>query len=321
MDAEYPVIRSTGSNPGNPAVRSGSAVLSVDPLPMFDNGVLQLERLGTAPVVVSYIAGGIRARCRTPPSDRIPRPPAHLQGDSDPRGDREGPICFVERPQPHDRALNVERLRPRPAISGAASQLTSSSTPHRFLRRPRAPDAEQHPARFSASCGKPPAVPRILPHRRLGLSRHLLLWVAGSAHAAGVVVPNAAWLLDQVKILTAPETEGRGSGTAGADRRARHIAAVFQAAGLSRRAATPGATCRRSACRPASGWGPRIRSPSSPLLRVHWPLSLDFMPLAVSTDGSGRRATSPSPDTESPLPTSAMTTMRGSTCRARSSWY
>ena len=39
----------------------------------------------------------------------------------------------------------------------------------------------------------------------------LLLWVAGSAHAAGVIVPNAAWLLDQVKILTAPETEGRGS--------------------------------------------------------------------------------------------------------------
>ena len=41
------------------------------------------------------------------------------------------------------------------------------------------------------------------------------------------------WLLDQVKILTAPETEGRGSGTAGADRAARHIAAVFQGAGLA----------------------------------------------------------------------------------------
>ena len=45
----------------SPAVRSGSAVLSVDPLPMFDNGVLQLERLGTAPVVVGYIAGGIQS--------------------------------------------------------------------------------------------------------------------------------------------------------------------------------------------------------------------------------------------------------------------
>lgn len=113
----------------------------------------------------------------------------------------------------------------------------------------------------------------------------LLLWVAGFAHAAGVVVPNAAWLLDQVKILTAPETEGRGSGTAGADRAARHIAAVFQGAGLA----------------PGGGGGSYLQAFSVPTgvrlgaansLAVIAPVARsltvlrDFMPLAVSTDGS-----------------------------------
>ena len=62
MDAEYPLIRSTGSNPGNPLLfGAGAAFFPSTPLPMFDNGVVQLERLGTAPVVVGYIAGGIQS--------------------------------------------------------------------------------------------------------------------------------------------------------------------------------------------------------------------------------------------------------------------
>jgi hypothetical protein len=62
MDAEYPVIRSTESNPGNPLLfGAGAQFFPSTPLPMFDNGVLQLERLGTAPVVVGYIAGGIQS--------------------------------------------------------------------------------------------------------------------------------------------------------------------------------------------------------------------------------------------------------------------
>ena len=113
----------------------------------------------------------------------------------------------------------------------------------------------------------------------------LLLWVAGSAHAADGVVPNAAWLLDQVKILTAPETEGRGSGTAGADRAARHIAAVFQGAGLA-----PGGDAGSYLQAFSVPTGVRLGAANS--LAVIAPvarslsLSRDFMPLAVSTDGS-----------------------------------
>ncbi|MBI2015278.1 MAG: peptidase M28, partial [Candidatus Rokubacteria bacterium] len=55
----------------------------------------------------------------------------------------------------------------------------------------------------------------------------------GIAHAAAPQVPTAEWLLDHVKILAAADTEGRGSGTPGADRAARHIATQFRAAGLT----------------------------------------------------------------------------------------
>jgi hypothetical protein len=63
MDAEYPVIRSTGSNPGNPLLfGAGAQFFASSPrLPAFNNGVLRLERLGTAPVVVGYIVGGIQS--------------------------------------------------------------------------------------------------------------------------------------------------------------------------------------------------------------------------------------------------------------------
>lgn len=96
--------------------------------------------------------------------------------------------------------------------------------------------------------------------------------------------PPPAWLLDQVKILSAPEMEGRASGTPGGDRAARHIAAVFEEAGL------------RPCC--GAGYlqsfevvtGTRLGSPNSLALLTPAPRALalgrDFTPLAVSSDGS-----------------------------------
>ena len=60
-----------------------------------------------------------------------------------------------------------------------------------------------------------------------------LLGVAiGIAQASALAIPPAEWILDQVKALSAPEMDGRRSGTPGADRAARHISGVFQQAGL-----------------------------------------------------------------------------------------
>ena len=70
-------------------------------------------------------------------------------------------------------------------------------------------------------------------------SRRVVGWVAvcialvvGLASAAALQIPSAEWLLDQVKILSAPDMDGRSSGTPGADRAARHIAKIFRGAGL-----------------------------------------------------------------------------------------
>jgi hypothetical protein len=60
----------------------------------------------------------------------------------------------------------------------------------------------------------------------------LLLVVAGVAQAAAPALPGAEWMLDQIKLLSAPEMDGRGSGTPGAERAARHVADLFRAAGL-----------------------------------------------------------------------------------------
>jgi hypothetical protein len=70
-----------------------------------------------------------------------------------------------------------------------------------------------------------------MPRRTLGLGVLVALVVSAVA-AAAPPIPPAEWLLDQVKILSAPETEGRSSGTAGAERAAHHIARVFTSAGL-----------------------------------------------------------------------------------------
>jgi aminopeptidase YwaD len=116
---------------------------------------------------------------------------------------------------------------------------------------------------------------------------YLLAVLVLSATAAGATtpsIPSAEWLLDQVKVLSAPETEGRASGTPGADRAARHIAETFRSAGLA-----PGGdvTHYLQPLPVTTGirLGPTnsftILSPSSRRLAV----GRDFMPLAVSADG------------------------------------
>jgi hypothetical protein len=66
----------------------------------------------------------------------------------------------------------------------------------------------------------------------LTLPLAIVLALAAAQTPAAPAVPGADWLLDQVRILSAPEMEGRASGTPGADRAARHIARVLGEAGL-----------------------------------------------------------------------------------------
>ena len=144
----------------------------------------------------------------------------------------------------------------------------------------------------------------------------LLLVVAGVAQAAAPALPGAEWMLDQIKLLSAPEMDGRGSGTPGADRAARHIADVFRAAGLrpggDGRHLSPGlqradrhAARRRQHAGPARARGPDLHARH----RLH---------------AAGRlhrrrrpRARSSSPATASPRPICSTTTTRGSTARDR----
>lgn len=57
-----------------------------------------------------------------------------------------------------------------------------------------------------------------------------LALVGATTHSP--LLPSTEWILDQVKILSAPEMEGRASGTPGAERAAAHIAQIFREAGL-----------------------------------------------------------------------------------------
>lgn len=61
MSAEYPLIVSQGSNPGNTLLfGAGAFFMPVEGLPQYKNGVLKLDRL-KRPVVVGYIVGGIES--------------------------------------------------------------------------------------------------------------------------------------------------------------------------------------------------------------------------------------------------------------------
>jgi hypothetical protein len=112
----------------------------------------------------------------------------------------------------------------------------------------------------------------------------LLLLVASVAQAAAPALPGAEWMLDQVKLLSAPEMDGRGSGTPGADRAARHIADLFRAAGL--RPGGDGGTYLQAFSVPT---GTRLGAVNTLALRTPaartFALGTDFTPLAVSTDG------------------------------------
>jgi hypothetical protein len=92
-------------------------------------------------------------------------------------------------------------------------------------------------------------------------------------------------LLEQVRILSAPEMEGRASGLPGADRAARHIARIFQEAGLKAGSDTGGYL---QAFQVPTGI--RLGQPNALPLLAPVPRSLvlgqDFTPLAVSADGS-----------------------------------
>jgi hypothetical protein len=123
--------------------------------------------------------------------------------------------------------------------------------------------------------------------RLLGLLVILTVALAGASPS----VPSGDWLLDQVKILSAPEMEGRASGTAGADRAAQHIAQLFRDAGL-----TPGGDQGNFFQPFQVVTGLRLGPVNS--LAIVYPLSSlspaprafslnrEFAPLAISADGS-----------------------------------
>jgi len=62
MNAEYPVIPSTASNPGNPLLfGTGAEFMRIDGLPQYNNHVIKYDDLGTEPVILGYVVGGIQS--------------------------------------------------------------------------------------------------------------------------------------------------------------------------------------------------------------------------------------------------------------------
>lgn len=62
MDAEYPVIPSTGSNPGNPLLFGAGANFILDrKVSIFGNNVIRLDRVKQPNTLVGYIVGGIQS--------------------------------------------------------------------------------------------------------------------------------------------------------------------------------------------------------------------------------------------------------------------
>ncbi|MCB1113953.1 MAG: hypothetical protein KDK62_04285 [Chlamydiia bacterium] len=60
LDNEYPVIPSTGPNAGNPLLFGAEAVFfPAKDIPLFYNGVIQMDKLPKTPTVLGYIASGI----------------------------------------------------------------------------------------------------------------------------------------------------------------------------------------------------------------------------------------------------------------------
>jgi Zn-dependent M28 family amino/carboxypeptidase len=123
--------------------------------------------------------------------------------------------------------------------------------------------------------------------RRSLVTAALLVLTALVLHvgAASVEIPDASWILDHVRALSAPDMEGRQAGTPGAERAAEHVARAFRAAGLQ--AGGESATFRQTVSVPT---GIKIGAPTR-LTLVPGPahalaLGTDFAPLAVSESGT-----------------------------------
>lgn len=113
----------------------------------------------------------------------------------------------------------------------------------------------------------------------------LLVLVAAPAGGAVLQVPGAEWLVGEIKALSAPDTEGRGAGTPGAEVAARRIAGVFAGAGLV--PAGDGGSFRQAFVVPT---GIRLASANALTVLSPAPRSLtlgrDFAPLATSANGA-----------------------------------
>ncbi|MBI1957768.1 MAG: M28 family peptidase [Candidatus Rokubacteria bacterium] len=118
--------------------------------------------------------------------------------------------------------------------------------------------------------------------------RALVLVLALTATQACATAPSPqspTWLLEQVKRLSAPDTEGRASGTEGADRAAAHAVSVFRQAGL-RPGGDAGGYLQPFQVTTGIRLGPanalRILAPAP----LGLTLGRDYTPLAVSADGT-----------------------------------
>ena len=106
----------------------------------------------------------------------------------------------------------------------------------------------------------------------------VLLLSVGLAHAE-VPPPPAEWLIEQVRTLSAPEMEGRASGTRGAERAATAIAKAWRDAGVVTEL-QPFEVPTGIRLGPVNAL--EILSPTRRALK----LGRDFTPLSVSSDGT-----------------------------------
>jgi aminopeptidase YwaD len=111
-----------------------------------------------------------------------------------------------------------------------------------------------------------------------------VLMLAPPLAAAAPPTPSADWLLDRVRALSAPEMEGRASGSAGAERAGQYVVAEMQRLGL--KPGGDGGAWLQAFSVPT---GTRLGSTNALELVAPAPRSLalgrDFTPLTVSAEG------------------------------------
>ena len=122
-------------------------------------------------------------------------------------------------------------------------------------------------------------MPSVTPLRAL-----VLVLAAVASLGAAPSPPPAPWLIEHVKMLAAPEMDGRASGTAGAERAATYLAAEFQRLGL--RPGGDAGTWQQTFTVPT---GIRLGDVNTLSLSAPAPRALilgrDFAPLPVSAEG------------------------------------